>query len=84
MVEINLSYSEVIFKMDSGILYEIFILPITFKTVSFHHRSNYEIKMFPAERHPLKSLSIRPDFSVTRKEVDKKTGNIMGVGASVT
>lgn len=69
--------------MEGKCLYEVFVLPVTFKTVSFHHRSHYTIKFYPANLDAVRSMAITPDFAVTKKIVDKNTGNIIGVGANL-
>lgn len=70
--------------MKTQCLYEVFVLPITFKTVSFHHRSNYIIKFYPTNQRSVRSLAITPEFWVGGKFVDKQTGNIGGVGGQVS
>lgn len=82
--DIYLTFFNNIFRMYAGTIYEIFILPITFKSVSFHHRANYSIKIFQLETHEFKSTSVRPDCSISSKAIDPRTGNMIGVGAEVT
>jgi hypothetical protein len=64
-------------------LYEIFILPIIFKTISFHHRANYIIKIKAEGGAKECSGTIRPSFASKSKRVDDRTGNISGVTAAV-
>lgn len=65
-------------------VYEIWVQPITFKTVSFHHRAHYAIKLYLSSEHRL--ISAKTLFPVGRKKeiiTDRRTGNISGIGGLV-
>jgi hypothetical protein len=70
--------------MDGPELYEIFIQPIMFKTISFHHRANYIIQMRQSACNSNRSKAITPSFAPKRRSIDHRTGNIDGVRGSVS
>ena len=69
--------------MKGSELYEIFIQPIMFKTISFHHRATYIIQIRQTVSHPRRAKAITPSFAPKRRNIDHRTGNIDGVKGSV-
>lgn len=64
---------------------EIFVLPITFQTVTFHHRGAYNIRM-TIDTESIKQLSIRTRrqlFSLDEPQYSDSNGNIYNVGGQV-
>jgi hypothetical protein len=65
-------------------VYEAFVLPITFKTVSFHHRADYSLRIFcKANQEILAARALHQFKTPSRIEIDERSGNIVGIGGSV-
>ena len=65
-------------------VYEIWVQPITFKTVSFHHKAHYAIKVYLRSSHRLVSAQARFPVGRNREMItDKRSGNISGIGGFV-
>jgi hypothetical protein len=70
--------------MQSAV-YEVFVLPITFKTVSFHHRAHYSLRIGTRGHEQVLAAKVVSQFEAPpRMEVDSRSGNIAGIGASVS
>ena len=65
--------------MECRTTYEIFILPIIFKTISFHHRSLYTIQIHCSNAKVIRSSPVTPDFMPRHKIIDDRSGNIEGI-----
>jgi len=65
-------------------VYEAFILPITFKTVSFHHRAHYSLRIFSQGNQEILAAQVLQQFKTTSNmEIDERSGNIEGIGGSI-
>lgn len=69
--------------MEERDIYEIYVQPIMFKTISFHHKAQYIIKFKFTENNPIRTVSILPSFSLKKRKIDHRTGNIDGIGGKI-